>query len=675
MKVSIHQLVVLCLLALCASAQEAPIIFEDPLSPRIANYRIHVTLDEANKRISGSQMLLWHNKNDEEISDLRFHLYLNGFRNSQATFMKESGGVHRGNKIDEEGWGYSDITMLKVQNHGGPAEGLNFSDGAVHPTVEDMVDRTNEIQFLAPDDGNTEDRTYFAVPLEQPLKPGESVWVKIEFEAKLPEPPFSRTGAWKDYFFVAQWFPKIAVREEGAWTDHQFHVNTEFYADYGVYDVFMTVPDTYVLGATGLNISKTDNGDGTKTHYYHAEDVHDFAWTASPDFLEFTGKADDVEIRALVQKEHADQGQRHIDATVVSITKFQEWYGDYPFPNLTVVDPRRGATGSGGMEYPTLITAGTFYGMPEKFRPLEIVIIHEFGHNFWYHLLASNEFEESWLDEGINSYTEIQVMQDAYGDNNVMDLYGIRMGDVHVQRMGYAGSADLDPTVRDGWTYSTRNSYGVNSYSKPAIFLTTLHNHLGKEKMLEVMRTYVERFSFKHPKSQDFVDVVNDVTGEDYSWFFDQALYTAKTLDYKVSRATSKRIKPPKGYGISQEIGEDIDRGKEAAKEQEDKSQPFASEVLIRRVGEFTFPVTLEVVFEDGETIRENWDGKDLWKRYTYERPSRMVSAAIDPDYLIPMDLNMVNNSIVLEKDSEPVAKHRLNWMVRIQTILEMLAL
>jgi aminopeptidase N len=170
-----------------------------------------------------------------------------------------------------------------------------------------------------------------------------------------------------------------------------------------VYDVQITLPGEFVVGATGIEIDVADNGDGTKTHRYRAEDVHDFAWTASPEFLVFTDRVQDVEIRALVQPDHAEQGQRHLEAAKVAVAYFQDHYGDYPYPNLTVVDPRRGARGSGGMEYPTLITAGTYYRLPTGVRALEGVIVHEFAHNFWYHLLASNEFEEPWLDEGITT--------------------------------------------------------------------------------------------------------------------------------------------------------------------------------------------------------------------------------------------------------------------------------
>jgi len=163
------------------------------------------------------------------------------------------------------------------------------------------------MEFIHPDDDNAEDKTVFRLPLAKPLAPNDSIVVNIDFTAKLPQPPFARTGAKEEYFFVAQWFPKIGVYIDHQWNCHQFHANSEFFADYGVYNVKMTVPEKNILGATGLLVEKKPNGDGTATHFYHAEDVHDFAWTTSPEFVEFTGKTQDVEIRVLLQPDHVDQ--------------------------------------------------------------------------------------------------------------------------------------------------------------------------------------------------------------------------------------------------------------------------------------------------------------------------------------------------------------------------------
>lgn len=663
-----------CIFAQQVMLEKQPVLFPEPLSPRIANYDIDVKLDAETRILTGKQTLVWHNTSRDRINELQFHLYLNAFRNNQSTFMQESGGSHRGNLIDDDGWGFMEVEKI---------------------TTADGEDLTAVLEFIHPDDDYTDDKTAARVPLLKSIPPGGSIVVNIDFKAKLPSPPFARTGAKEEYFFVGQWFPKIAVYTEDGWNNHQFHANSEFFADYGVYNVKITVPEDNVVGATGLEVEVTNNGDGTATHYYHAEDVHDFAWTTSPEFVEFTGKAQDVDIRVLMQPDRAYQGERHLAASVASVEYFQNWYGDYPFPNLTVVDPRRGAGGSGGMEYPTLITAGTAHGLPEGIRAVETVIVHEFGHNYWYHLLASNEFEESWMDEGINTYTEIQIMDAEYakeGRGGLIDFLGIKINDVQMQRVRYIFGKDLDPVMRKAWEFYNNNSYGVNSYSKPGVILTTLQNHIGSEKMKEVMQEYVKRWRFKHPKSQDFFDVVNDVTGQDFTWFFDQAFYTRKEIDYSVTYAFSSEIGEKSGFDFTvstDESDSDLaiavsDSSAEFIMEEEepmegdsaeilnkDGPKMFYSEVRVRRLGDFVFPVEVQIVFSNGDTLTENWDGKDLWKKYKYTRPNRLVSATVDPEQKIILDVNFTNNSYLVEEKSIGLNKLSARWMFWMQFLMD----
>lgn len=655
------QLVAFGVVAICCARAFAQLtLFPRPLSPRIANYDITVRLDTKNRLLHGSEILKWFNKTGDTISELQFHLYLNAFRNSQSTFMKESGGVSRGNEIDQDGWGFSEVNKISL------ASG------------EDL---TSQMEFIHPDDDNAEDKTVFRLPLPTPLRPKDSVIVNIDFTAKLPQPPLARTGAKEEYFFVGQWFPKTGVYIDGKWNCHQFHANSEFFADYGVYNVRMTVPEKNVVGATGLLVEKKTNGDGTATHFYHAEDVHDFAWTTSPEYVEFTGAVQDVKIRVLMQPDHAYQGVRHVEAAKTAVEYFQNWYGDYPYPNLTVVDPRRGASGSGGMEYPTLITAGTFYGMPAGLRFVENVIIHEFGHNFWYHLLASNEFEESWLDEGINTYTEMQIMNDKYGPRgDMLDFLGIKINTGQLHRLRYLFNANYDPTVRPAWGYYSGGSYGSNSYSKPGMLLTTLHNYLGQETMLKVMRTYVERWRFKHPQTRDFINVANEVSGQDLNWFFDQALFSNAVLDYSVDRVFTRALRKAEGFDFDFSTtppDSTLTNGKSEKARTGDsvaaKGKPklYDSGINIRRLGAFKFPVEIVATFENGEKVRETWDGQELWKKLRYTKPTQLVSATIDPEQKIALDVNFTNNSKAVDPSSLGLNKLSARWLFWMQFLLD----
>jgi hypothetical protein len=182
-------------------------------------------------------------------------------------------------------------------------------------------DLTKEMRFIQPDDTptfhNPDDHTVSQVRLRQPVAPGAVVTFRIAFHDRLPE-VLARTGYKRDFFMVAQWFPEVGVWWHGAWNCHQFHANTEFFADFGTYDVKLTVPQNYVLGSSGDEVASVSNPDGTKTVAYHAEDIHDFAWTANPNFrlLEdsWTGSAGTVKIHLLMSPEHGRQKGRYLEA-------------------------------------------------------------------------------------------------------------------------------------------------------------------------------------------------------------------------------------------------------------------------------------------------------------------------------------------------------------------------
>ncbi|MDZ7268263.1 MAG: M1 family metallopeptidase [candidate division KSB1 bacterium] len=639
-----------------APQQVQRVLFPQPLSPRIANYDIDVRLDTKTRELKATERLVWHNRTAQATAELQFHLYLNAFRNDRSTFMRESGGMSRGNRIDKDGWGYIEVERIQLAGSG--------------------QDLTAALAFIQPDDDNRDDKTVARLPLPRPVAPGESIAVAIDFTAKLPQPPFARTGAKKEFFMVAQWFPKVGVFENGRWNTHQFHANSEFFADYGVYNVRMTVPAENLVGATGVEVAVIDNRNGTKTHVYRAEDVHDFAWTTSPEFVEFKDRVQDVDIRLLLQPDHVDQAVRHLEATRVAVEYFQNWYGDYPFPNLTVVDPRRGAAGAGGMEYPTLITAGTSYGLPAGVRAVETVIIHEFGHNYWYHLLGSNEFEESWLDEGINTYTEIQILNDRYGPaGDLINFLGIRINDLQVQRAVYLNAADRDRTVRRAWEYYP-GAYSVNSYAKPGVLLTTLQNYLGEEKMRAAMRAYVSRWRFKHPTTRDFIAVVQEVAGQDLHWFFEQALFSNAVLDYSVERAATAEVKKGRGYDFSLHVtGADSSRAQAASFAESastaGETRLYRSSFYVRRRGDFVFPVEIVATFANGEKVREQWDGREIWKKFTYTKPVKLVRAEVDPDRKIPLDVNYTNNSSRVHANHLGAHKLALRWLFWMQSFLD----
>ncbi len=641
-------------------------MFQEPYSPRIANYNIKVRLDHETRKLYGKQILNWRNDSDDYINDLQFHLYLNAFKNELSTFMKESSGSHRGMTMEKkDGWGWIEVESMVLKGQ----------------------ELKNSFEFIQPDDGNSDDQTVLRVPLEEPVKPQEVIELHIDFVARLPQ-VFARTGYKGDFYMVGQWFPKIGVYEEageryateGQWNCHQFHLNSEFFADYGVYEVTITVPDDFVVGATGVLIDESNKKEGVKSLTYYCEDVHDFAWTADPNYIVIEDQWRHVNIKFLAHPGRDGQVKRHIGSAKYALEYFEEWYGEYPYPTLTIVDPVYGGIGAGGMEYPTLITAGAFWMLPEGIRLTEMVTIHEFGHNYWYGIVANNEFEEAWLDEGINTYSEIMVMEKYYGgeEGSAISLFGLNIDDTETSWASYRAIPKRDAIYNYSWKYG-QGGYGVFSYSKPGLMMLTLHNYLGDEMMKKVMRAYYDRFRFKHPTTRDFINTVNDVSDQDLNWFFDQVLYGTDILDYKVHRITSKRIpKKPLGvYGnpLLEDVNDSTDVSDSESDSTDEEQTVYKNKVIISREGEVIFPVEVLIKFEGGDEKWEMWDGKERYVVFEYTSEKRVISAEVDPQRKIWLDVNFINNGKTIKSSRAPTLKYSTRWLFWMQNLIQYFAI
>ncbi len=643
------KIVIMTALCCLCTGLRAQVIFKNPLSPRNASYNIQVTLDTERKQIHGRQILLWKNITAAPAHELQFHLYMNAFKNSLSTMSRETGSWKE--LRDHHGWGW--IAVHSLTMNGG----------------QSLLPSSFMIQ---PDDQNRDDETVLCVPLPRAVRPGETVSLAMEFTVQLPFLT-RRSGYRKDFVFAAQWFPKIGVFENGHWNCHQYHANSEFFADFGVYSVEITLPSKMIVGATGI-LQRCELKDSVKTVTFRAEDVHDFVWTAWPHFLSVTEHYRGIDITVLHEKDHVSSVRRTFSAVEHAIDFFSEWAGPYPYPNLTVLHPPTGCMNAGGMEYPTFITGMTFWNIPAGIRLPEMVTIHEFGHNYWYGMVGNNEFEEAWLDEGINTYYEYMIMNRYYGkDHSMIDLGGIRFGEEENIRSTYIGRPRGDRILRPAWSY-IGGGYATYSYNKPCLMLITLENMIGTPVMQRVMRTYFQRWRFKHPKSQDFIDVANEVSGIDLSAFFDQFLKNSFELDYAVASVYAERCRAPEGEWGWHDMTYPVRKENTTATDQEPDSlkspDMFRSVVKVQRRGEAVLPVDILLVFADGDSVKEVWDGRDRWLRIEHTRPARLVSAEVDPDRKCVLDSNFTNNSRTVKKINTPVHYAAIRLLNLVQTML-----
>lgn len=724
-------------------------------SPRTLTYEIDVALDPEARELTAKGTLTWRNDSPVSVPDVHLHMYLNAFKNRFTTFMRESEGSHRGNKFAEAHPGGVEITAFRL---------------------EDGTDLAGSLEYIQPDLEITplakDDETVARIPLPdgQAIAPGASATFEIEWVSKLPR-VFARTGHGGEFFMVAQWFPKPGVwepqpaadGEEPAWgwTCHQFHGSSEFYADYGVYRVRMTVPEGFALGASGERQGEPTTANGQVTYEHLAEDVHDFAWVASPDFVvyveEFEGGSgtsaeehgyvasvlgrdkdeialDPVTVTFLLQPEHADQLERHKQAVFNALTYLGFWFGKYPYPTLTVVDPDHRGRDAGGMEYPTLITGWSRIIRPERQLSPEGVLVHEFAHQHFYGLVGTNEFTSAWMDEGMTTYATAKALMRAYpppkpitwydkipiygerpvefegiaaesrkampmiaklfddhlkmpfgefgpirrvheqlGINDPPDeislwlefgevgplsilrempplsLLELRPSSVGERERGSVASRDIvDPIAgRKAWEYMNRRSYGANSYSRPSSALRTLEGYIGEEAMIKVMRTYAERYRFKHPTPEDFYATAVEVAKEDghgdIRWLFRELFESATDFDFGIESITSQ----------------------DAPKPEHHDGEWYESIVTVRRYGGAKMPVGIQVAFGDDDIRKFRWELDDTvtaevgeapqvltpargeqsrWVKLYFQGEEKVTVAEVDPQGLLGLDKDRTND-------------------------------
>lgn len=614
-------------------------------------------LDPRSRTLRGELLLTWRNIANVPAPTLRFHLYYNAWRNTRSTWLRERRlAGHSDDLLDrpESDWGWIDITSLRIIRGGAP------------------IDATPALRFIAPDDGNADDRTVAEIPLDRPVAPGETINVQITWSSHVPR-TFARTGVIGDYYFLAQWFPKIGVFEDTGWNCHQFHLTTEFFSDFGTYDVRLTVPAGWVVGATGLQRARRDEPDGTTTHHYYQEDVHDFAWTTSPEYHERTAYFEHptlpaVRMRLLLQPEHASQAERHFAATRAALRYYGEWFGAYPYGYITIVDPAW-QSDTGGMEYPTLFTAGTRWLAPASVAEPEGVTVHEAGHQFWYGIVATNEFEHAWMDEGFNTFSTGKVVSQVFQPNYVEGRYFGGFVPWVFRDLAFAGGIDGNPLPgyrraargdlqsSPSWQYWPGTAGGI-TYFKTALWLRTLERMLGWSTLQRIMSTYFSRWSFKHPRPDDFFAIVNEVGGQDLTWFFDQVYRSSNAFDYGVDALDSDAVRERGLFG----------EGSARAYRDASGADSYRTVVVARRHGEGVFPVDVRVVFDDNSERRWRWDGKDRWKAFELTHTSRARYAEVDPDRVLALDINSTNNSITLEpRAREAARKWSLAWLIWLQ--------
>lgn len=602
--------------------------------PATASYVIDVSLDTLNKKLYGETELVWTNPSDDEIDHLLLHMYYNAFKNSNSTFFRERGVPDFLTRdIDNEcGWGWTKITTIKDE-YGN--------------------DLSTDLSYIQTDDANVDDQSVLKVPLKQNIKAKETIHIYFTWEAKIPK-TMPRTGYNKEYYFMAQWFPKVGVYEpegmrfakEGGWNCHQYHSSGEYYSDFGSYDVSITVPENYKVAASG---KRTDSSvqDGKITYRHQVDQVIDFTWSTSPHFVVQKDQYKETEILHYSYPYKQDYSKRYFTILKNNLEYLEDLLGPYPYPTLSLVDPPIHGMFTGGMEYPTIISSLSFKFLPDGIKMPETLATHEFIHQYFMQMVATHEVEEPWMDEGITTYMESRILDHYLGEHkSTIDVWGIQCGNKQWNRAEFFNSpnTDIGSNLLKSWEYK-HGGYGDIAYNKVALWMQTLEGILGTDTMDLILHSYFNRWKFNHPCRNDFVDVVNEVVANNSSdkfpngmdWFFKQVMEGTGSCDYAVGSIVNQQAYNDRGFLSNYDKCETLE--KEVLKK-------YKSTVILRRHGELHFPQEIELRFEDGSSQRFNWDGRQRSHEIQVSTDSKIVSALLDPEEKIMMDKNFLNNSM-----------------------------
>jgi hypothetical protein len=498
-----------------------------------ADYRIRVTLDDRQHTLSGDIEIDYTNNAPAALREIYLHLWGNAFKDRSTAFCKQK------------------LESGSTEFYFAPDSSLGWYEG-----LDFKVNGGKLSWSLDPDNPDIA-----RLELPAPLQPGAKITLSTPFILHIPA-SFSRLGHVESSYQITQWYPKPAVYDRKGLHAMPYLDQGEFFSEFGSFDVEITLPDNYVVGATGMLQTPSEieflekkanetrllteqwaadtlkarkkehpfppSSSKLKTIRYKAEQVHDFAWFADKRFhvLRDTAQLSSgrtVDCWAMFTDEQRTIWTKGAFYVRRAVEFYSELVGEYPWPHATAVHSALSA--GGGMEYPMI----TVIGDAGNASGLDEVITHEVGHNWFYGILASNERDHPWLDEGLNSYYEQRYMRRYY------EKEGIGIGGLEqlfppnaygsINELGYLFLA-RDRRALPPDSHSDAFSlvgYGLQAYMTPAMALRWLERAAGTERFDRAMQRYFAQWRFKHPYPED-LQASWSAAGVEAPWFFDAML-------------------------------------------------------------------------------------------------------------------------------------------------------
>jgi hypothetical protein len=497
-----------------------PILFSQYWQQK-ADYEMEIELDVSSSQFKGKQRILYTNNSPETLNKVFYHLYFNAFRpgSEMAERQKSSLDVNRRFKVIIDSIGPKSYGKIQVKN-------LKQNGILLNPFFSETI---------------------LEVPLANPILPGESAVLDLEFSGQVPD-LIRRSGKNSSEgvaFSMAQWYPKLAEYDIDGWNASPY-LGREFHGVWGNFDVKITLDKNFTVAASGYLQNPEDIGKGYKkikrskskkgklTWHFIAPNVHDFTWAADKDYIhDIYPGPNNVKLHFFYKNNPSiiDNWKKLQPLTAELMEYFNSSIGDYPYKQYSVVQG-----GDGGMEYAmlTLITG------ERKFGSLVGVTAHELAHSWFQNILATNEMKHEWMDEGFTTYISTIATDKVLKENKIFPLRNAYLGYYNLALSGIE-----QPQQTNANRYAYNYAYESSAYNKGAVFLSQLGYIIGKENLNKSLKIYFEEFKFKHPTPRDFIRIAERVSGILLNWYLTDWTQTTNTIDYKisgVSRLNNKTI-------------------------------------------------------------------------------------------------------------------------------------
>lgn len=548
-----------------------------------ADYMMDVRLDVKTHKVHGVQKITYFNNSKDTLAKVYYHLYFNAFQPGSMMDVRsrnipdpDARVGERISKLKDDEIGYQHIQSLK----------------------QDGKDVSHSVNG-----------TILEVTLNKPVLPNSKTVFDMRFVSQVPL-QIRRSGRNNREgiaYSMTQWYPKLAEYDYQGWHAYQY-VAREFHGVWGDFDVKITIDPAYIIGATGKlqNADKIGYGyerqgspvkrpDGELTWHFLAKNVHDFAWTADPDYVHETAQVPQgPELHFFYQpgEKTTDNWTRLKEHAVKHFQFMNQTFGKYPYETYSVIQG-----GDGGMEYPmaTLITG------ERQFGSLVGVTAHEAAHSWFQGVLASNESLYPWLDEGFTDFASNESMAYLFNDNSQLHQGS------YLSYFSLVKSGLQEPLSQHADHYNTNRAYNVAAYSMGTVFLHQLKYIIGEEIFYKAFRQYYHTWKFKHPEPNDFIRVMEKVSGMELKWYKSYWLNTTKRIDYGIRNV--------------------LENGNETY-------------VTLERIGEFPMPIDLYVTYRDGTTeifyipVNETLGSKQVENR-SMQRTDLLAWPWVNPNYVV----------------------------------------